>query len=121
MKNWIAIMLLTMAGGAHANYAECILDKMPGSANGATHAAVIRSCTEKNPNVYFDIERGSGRGIFGFSDENSCIIKKAQSTAFQYSAGAIGMACTCLYKESSFKGEMCAVRQIPWEDYAPAR
>lgn len=108
MNRFFVFLVVCVSGNAMAgNFADCILDKMPGSANGATHAAVFRACAEKYPEKYFGIERGSGRGLFGFKDENECTIKKAQNTTFQYSAGAIGIACACLYKEPLFKGELC--------------
>lgn len=98
------VAMPAMAG----NFATCLLDKMPGSVNGATHAAIMRTCLGEFPGGFTGVVRGSGRGIFGFKDENACVIKKAKDTTFQSSAGAISAACHCLYKQPVFDGEMCA-------------
>lgn len=91
-----------------ANFATCILDKMPGTQNGAVHAAVFQTCGQEHPSRYSGVEKGSGRGIFGFSDGNACTLKKAASTSFQPSAGAIAVACRCLYDKQQANGQMCA-------------
>lgn len=107
MKRQFLASLLFSGNAIAGNFAECILDKMPGSTNGATHAAVFRACTQEHPGNYEAIEKGSGRGLFGFKDQNACTIKKARDTPFPYSAGAISIACGCLYSEPFFKNEFC--------------
>jgi hypothetical protein len=92
---WLAMFL---SGPAVAsNFAQCILEKMPGSANQAMHAAIFQTCARDHPTQYRGIEKGEGRGLFGFSDGNACTIKKAAGTTFQPSAYAIARACKCLY------------------------
>lgn len=119
------IAFAVMATTAHAgNFATCILDKMPGSSNGATHAAVWRSCSNEFPGRFTGVEQGTGRGLFGFDDGNACTIKKAASTTYAMSANTIGVACRCLYdKPNPFdkpdlqdsRPVMCA--PPPWEQY----
>ena len=76
------IAAVFVATAAHAgNYAECILDKMPGTANAPAAFAVARSCTNEYPGQYGTVERGSGLGLFGFKDPEACIIKKSRDTA----------------------------------------
>jgi len=93
-------VLLLLGSQAHAsNFAKCILEKMPGSANQAMNAAIWQTCSRDHPLRFRGIEKGSGRGLFGFADGNACTIKKAAGTTFPPSAGAIARACKCLYDE----------------------
>lgn len=91
-----------------SNFAECILDKLPGTANQPTHGAAFQQCTNEHPSGYFGVKKGSGRGVFGFSDGNACIVKKAKNTAYELSSMQIAFSCRCLYDKPSFAGEMCA-------------
>lgn len=112
MKPVILALTLILNSTAYAgDFATCILDKMPGTSNGAAQAAIHRSCIAEYPGGYTVIKQGNGRGIFGFKDQNACVIKKAKDTPWQYAAGAISIACFCLYKESVFDGEMCAYKK----------
>lgn len=107
----IALAVVFAATAAHAgNFAECILDKMPGSENEAFTTSVISTCTQENPGTFYNIGKGEGRGLFGFGDGNSCIQKKTKETRNQRAAFVIANACRCLHDKSSFDGEMCAVR-----------
>lgn len=95
-----------------SNFAECILDKMPGTANDVATTAVLNICTQSNPGRYYDVIRGSGRGIFGYSSQDSCIVDKTKNTTHQRAAFVIAGACRCLYGPSTFTDEAC--------DYRPA-
>ena len=109
MRHIAAVLLFVACAPAWAaNFATCILDKMPGTQNGAVHAAVFQTCGQEHPSRYSGVEKGSGRGLFGFSDGNACTLKKAASTSFQPSAGAIAIACRCLYDQQQANGQMCA-------------
>lgn len=104
----ITLAAVFVATIAHAgNYAECILDKMPGTANAPAALAVSRSCTNEYLGQYGTVERGSGLGLFGFKDPEACIIKKARATAQPNAAFMIAAACRCLYGEPEFKEQMC--------------
>lgn len=98
MKAVFLLMLLSGSAMA-ANFATCILDKMPGSANQAMHAAVIQLCLAEHPAGNSGVVKGSGRGWLGFSSGSACTVKKAAGTPFGMSAGAIAFACRCLYDE----------------------
>lgn len=112
----VALLALLLPLTAFAeNYAECILDKMPGAANAAMHRAVLKTCsTESSPSSFLQLSMGSGRGIFGFRNENACVLKKAKETTFGPAAIAINSACYCLYKEPDFDGEMCDYPRDGW-------
>lgn len=108
MRYIAAALLLTLTVPAWAgNFATCLLDKLPGTANQPTHGAVFQTCTKNYPGRYFDIKKGSGRGIFGFADGNSCVIKKAKNTPYELSSMQVAFACRCLYDSPSYEGEMC--------------
>jgi hypothetical protein len=90
------------------NFAECILSKMPGSANAATSGAVYQTCSQDFPDRYAGVIRGSGKGLFGYKDGNACIIKKGKETSFQPAASSIAVACRCLYDDPQFRGQTCS-------------
>lgn len=103
----IAALVLAASPAWAANYATCILDKMPGTANWATHTAVLQTCSHEHPARFSGVKKGSGRGLFGFADGNACIIKKAASTSFQPAATAIASSCRCLYDKPVVGGSSC--------------
>lgn len=124
----MTVVVMLVAEAHASNFATCILDKMPGSANQAMHAAVFHSCSREHPLEYRDVEQGEGRGLFGFADGNDCTIKKAAGTTYPPSAGAIARACRCLYdktnpfdkRDQNLPGPaMCETPPVPWEAYAP--
>jgi hypothetical protein len=119
MKNRIAAVWMLATSSVYANFADCILDKAPGTANAAAASAVLRSCSSDYPNQYYEIEKGSGRGLFGFKDQDACIIKKSRDTAQHNAAIIIANACRCLYGEPAYNGEMCGKRPVPWVSYQP--
>lgn len=112
-----AIAMIVMPDASYAgNYATCILDKMPGTANASTQYAIQRACSMDYPNGYYEISRGDGLGFLSFGDENSCIIKKAKDTPHQTAAGSIAKACGCLYQRPKFDGEKCDYPPVPWKE-----
>lgn len=101
--------MAVLSGSAIAgNYAECILDKMPGVSNAPAVYAVTRSCLADFQLQYYAIEKGSGLGWFGFNTPEECIIKKSRDTVQQNAAMVISYACRCLYEKPKFSGERCA-------------
>ena len=89
------------------NFATCLLDKMPNAQNDYVASSAYRTCSAEYPARYGDIEKGSGIGIFSFSNADECILKKAASTRLHRAAGFISSACRCLYDQSEQKGELC--------------
>lgn len=106
---------------AASNLAACILEKMPGSSNEAVNAAVWQTCRKEFPQGFYEIKKGDGRGLFGFSDGNACTLKKAAGTSWQPSALAISRACMCLYDKPGYEGEMCDYRPVNWNDFTPVQ
>lgn len=66
-----------------ADYATCLLDNLPGVKNGPAHAAALNLCGSKYPDRFFEVRRGSGRGLLGPKSPEQCTLDKARDTAWQ--------------------------------------
>ena len=95
-----ALLLLAAAPAFAANYATCILDKMPGSQNDVAASAVARVCANEYPGGNQAVAQGSGRGMFGFKSGVACAAKKAGGTQSNRAASIIWAACNRLYDEN---------------------
>lgn len=91
----LACPSLVMAG----NFAECLLDKLPGVQNDATAYAAAQLCTSKYPERYDSIEQGSGRGLFSYESGAECALDKGADTLSSSAAGQIRVACNRLYNK----------------------
>ncbi|MEQ6437214.1 hypothetical protein V8Z74_19605 [Comamonas sp. w2-DMI] len=101
-RNWkisTAVGLLSLAGGAAqaANYATCLIDKLPGTQNDTAAQAVHQVCIAEHPGGLQAVPQGNGRGLFGFSSGAECTVKKAGDTRSNRAAQLIGVACRRLY------------------------
>ena len=94
-----ALTLIFSPATFAANFATCILDKMPGTQNDIAASAVYQVCQGKHPGLFSSVVQGSGRGIFGFDSGAECTAKKAGDTRSQRGAVLIGVACRKLYDE----------------------
>lgn len=111
MKCLLPILLtlpFTAFAGTGSNYAECLLDNMPGIANEQSHWAGLNMCRSAHPQQFSNIEKGSGQGFFSKQSPEQCTLTKARDTRWQYSANMIRAACDCLYGDATRKGETCA-------------
>lgn len=97
MKRLLAALLLAPAPLFAANFATCILDKMPEVQNDTAATLTYRACIEKHPAFFADVAQGSGRGWFSFKDGTDCILKKGAKTASPRAAQIIMMSCRRLY------------------------
>lgn len=99
---------LFVAGPAlAANYATCLLDKLPGVKNAQAHAAALNLCAQQHSDKFFEVRRGSGRGLLGPKSPEQCTLDKTRDTAWQPAAGMIMRACGCLYTPSAGPTDMC--------------
>lgn len=61
------ILIAQLAGFAcsafAADYATCLLDKLPGVKNAPAHAAALNLCAQQHPDKFFEVRRGSGHGL----------------------------------------------------------
>lgn len=104
----VALLLATIGSSAlAADYATCLLDKLPGAKNAPAHAAALNLCAQQHPDKFFEIRRGSGRGLLGPKSPEQCTLDKARDTSWQPAAGMIMRACGCLYSPSAGPTDMC--------------
>lgn len=97
MRTLPALLLLTAAPAFAANYAACVLDKMPGVANDVAAHSVYQLCLQEHPGGLAAVPQGSGRGFFGYNSGAECTAKKAGDTRSQRAAYMISGACRKLY------------------------
>lgn len=91
-------LLALAATQAHAaNYATCLLDKLPGTQNDVAAQASMQVCLDKHPGGIEVIPQGKGRGLFGFNSGAECTAKNAGETRSNRAAVLIGVACRRLY------------------------
>lgn len=99
----IALSLLALLPGlAAANYAECLLKRLPGTGSDAGAKAIAANCMRLHPGGFDSVPRGSGRGLlnnglFGYANGFECASARAKSTTSNLAAGGITAACRRLY------------------------
>lgn len=114
IRNTLASVFLSLSCTAFAaDYATCLLEVLPGTQSGPAFTAGMQLCSQKHPDQYFTIKRGSGRGVFGPKSANACTADKAKSTSWQPAAYQIGRACACLYDEARGDWDMCQRYDLP--------
>lgn len=103
----LAALLLALAASPAiaANYATCLLDKLPGTQNDVAANAVLQVCQSKHGGIQ-TVAQGSGRGMFSPDSGAECTAKKAADTRSNQAAHMIGVACRRLYEEDG-----------PWMNY----
>ena len=107
MKSIVLLALFISTHANSANYATCILDKVPGTSNSITYISIMEICLKEYPSAFKGVKQGSGGGLFGFKDGSACTIKKAKDTPFTPAARTIQIACNCLYEASTLDGQLC--------------
>lgn len=112
LKAGLAALALA-ASPAWANYAQCLLESLPGTQNAPAFGAAMQMCGQKYPDRLFDIKRGEGRGLLGYKTANACTVDKGKATSWQPAAYQIKAACDCLYGESRGDWDMCQRYEIP--------
>ena len=94
-----SLLALGAAQAQAANYATCLLDKLPGTQNDVAAQANMQVCLDKHPGGIEVIPQGKARGLFGFNSGAECTAKKAGDTRSNRAAVLIGVACRKLYDE----------------------
>ena len=115
-KAMLCSLLLTALASTHANagnYAECLLDKLPGASNQIVTSATVRVCSKKYPAMFYGVEYGAGLSVFGFgySNPDECTADKAKNTQSHSAAALIRSACMRLYT----KEDPAKTTEIDWE------
>lgn len=90
---YLALLLLASVPAFAANYATCILDRMPGVANDVAAHSVGKLCQAEFPGGLEAVQLGSGRRVFGYSSSDECTAKKAGSIRSHRGAILIAAAC----------------------------
>lgn len=93
-----ALALLPSSAFA-SNYAECVLDVVPGVQNDPAAYAAHQVCLSKFPGGLQAVKQGAGRGFFGYDSGAECTLKKAGGTRSQSGAAMISASCRKLYDE----------------------
>ena len=94
-----ALLLWTATPAWAANFAECILDKMPPAQNDVAAVAIMQVCQGEHPGGIEGVQQGSGRGLLGYKSGAACTAKKSVDTRSNRAAQLIGVACRKLYDE----------------------
>lgn len=82
-----------------SNYAECILEAVPGVQNDPAAYAAHQVCLSKFPGGLQAVKQGSGRGLFAYDSGAECTLKEAGGTRSQRGAAMISASCRKLYDE----------------------
>ncbi len=102
MHKAILAFVLALPTAAHADFAECILEKVSGVQNDAAAGAAYQVCLSKFPGGLTSVKQGSGRGLFGYDSGAECTLDRAGKTGSQRAATMINAACRKLYDEPNF-------------------
>ena len=94
----VLVLLLFAAPAWAANFATCLLDKLPGTQNDVAAQAIYQVCKSKHGGLQA-VAQGSGRGLFGYDSGAECTAKNAGDTRSNQAAHMIGAACRKLYDE----------------------
>lgn len=93
----LILFLVTVPVMAADNFAECIIDRMPGAQNDAVAGAIHRACLQEHPGGLDAVPQGSGRGWFSYESGNECIIKKGEKIASPRGGMILTGSCNKLY------------------------
>lgn len=77
---------------ASADFAHCLIDKLPGTENDVAANAIMQICTAEHPGGMPMVEQGSGRGWLSYKSGAECTMKKAGETRSNRAAGLIRWA-----------------------------
>lgn len=101
-----AILVLTLVGGgsAHAgilgsaNFSECVLSRMPGSANDIVALEIAAKCGREFPaNAVVEKQNGF---FAAFSSGADCTVRKARETVSTIGSRIIQAQCYRLYENT---------------------
>lgn len=92
--------LLSCAPAWAANYAACVLKKLPGLASETAAQAAYQMCLLEHPGGFQVVPQGSGRSMQDYKSGAECTVAKSKDTRSERAKEVIGMACRQLYDES---------------------
>lgn len=103
MKKLLIITVLVSAPGlaSAANYATCLLEKLPGVQNQAATNAAVVMCQTDYPGGMSVVPQGDSRGAFAsYRSGSECTLEKSRDTKFFGAVRLISSACNRLYSEA---------------------
>lgn len=111
----LLLVSLTSTNATAGNYAECLLDKLPGTSSSIATVATINACAKKYPDRLDGVKYGAGLSLFGFgySSPDECAADKAKNTPNNQAAAQIMQACIRLYTK-----EYPVKTTAPWEEFS---
>ncbi|PZA14964.1 hypothetical protein DNK49_19160 [Azoarcus communis] len=90
--------LLAPAVASAGNFAECIIESVPGVRHQQVLHAAIRACHDKYPAGIDSVKWGSGRGFFSkYNSTDECFAAEGRETSMSSAAIQIFQACNRLY------------------------
>lgn len=101
LRSILASLLLAASPAFAADYATCILDKMPKAQNDVAANSIMQVCAQAHGNI-LTVKQGSGRGWFGYKSGAECAAKEAAGTPSNRAAFLIRQACGKLYDEEQW-------------------
>lgn len=95
----IAITALSLTSAACAdNFAECLLEKLPGVQSHPAANAAFQICKSEHPSLWASVEQGSGRGLFAAYDSgDECTLEVSRSTPQHWAVMLMRRSCKLLY------------------------
>ena len=101
IRSLFFLALLAVAPAALAeNFAECLLENLPGVKNQASTNAALGLCRGKFPGAWATVQKGSGRGFFArFDSGNECAIELGREITVSRAAYLVTNSCKLLYDE----------------------
>lgn len=99
IRTILAALLFLPVVASASDYAQCVLERVPGVANDAAAIAAHQVCLSKFPGGIQSVKQGSGRGFFGYDSGAECTLKKAGETRSQRGAAMISASCRKLYDQ----------------------
>lgn len=101
IRSLFFLALLAVAPAALAeNFAECLLENLPGVKNQPAANAALQICKKRHPANWASVEQGSGRGFFAAYDSGyECALDIGRDTQQRQAAFLITKSCKLLYDE----------------------
>lgn len=99
---FVIALFVFSAHASAANYATCLLDKLPGLENDQAAAAANTICKTEYPGGFETVPPGDGRGILGYDSGAECALDKSGETRSRAAAYMIRSACNRLYEKPNY-------------------
>lgn len=109
------LLALVAAQAQAANFATCVVENMAGVKNAMAYTAALNICSQRFPDKFYEIRRGSARGLLNNTSPDQCTLEKTKDTAWQPAAALIKQSCDCLYTKSNSSTDMCMRYRLPAE------